>query len=214
MHDTFTASQGIAVALAFAPADRERITGALLSAGEALFTTQGLRKTSLAELAAAAGIATSSFYAFFPAKEALYLELLLRRAPALTDRLTAALRQRPVRAALVAVMRMTAAVLEEEPLYRRLVTHPDELAAVARRMGPEQLGRVEPLVLGPLVAFVERAQRAGELVAAPPTAVVGVLRTVGLLVLHRADLGEAYPEVLDLTIESLATGLVSTGSRP
>jgi AcrR family transcriptional regulator len=201
------------VALAFAPADRERITAALLDAGEALFTTQGLRKTSLAELAAAAGIATSSFYAFFPAKEALYLELMLRRAPALHARLAAALRQRPVRAALVAVMRMTATVLEEDPLYRRLVTHPDELAAVARRMGPEQLARIEPLVLDPLLAFVERAQRAGELVAAPPVAVVGVLRSVGLLVLHRADHGEAHPQVLDLAIESLASGLVATGGR-
>lgn len=209
----FTATQGLTVAIAFAPADRERITDALLHAGEALFTTQGLRKTSLAELTAAAGIATSSFYAFFPAKEALYLELMLRRAPALGERLADALGRRPVRAALVAVMRMTAAVLQDDPFYRRLLTHPEELAAVTRRMGPEQLRRVQPLVLTPLVEFVERAQRAGELVAGPPEAIVGVLRTVGLVVLHRADHGELYPQVLDLTVESLATGLLTAEVR-
>jgi AcrR family transcriptional regulator len=199
------------VAVAFGDADRARITATLLRSGEWLFTTQGLRKTSLAELTAPAGIATSSFYAFFAAKEALYLELMMRRAPRLGARLTRALAQRPTRAALVAVMRMTTRVLEEDPFYRRLLTHPDELAAVARRMGPEQVHRIEPHVLRPLTEFVERAQAAGELVAAPPAAVVGVLRTVGLLVLHRADYGEDYPRVLDLTIESIATGL--TGSR-
>lgn len=200
------------MAVAFDDADRERITAALLRSGEALFAAQGLRKTSLAELVAPAGIATSSFYAFFAAKEALYLELLIRRAPRLGERLAAALARRPTRAALVAAMRMTAEVLEEDPFYRRLLTRPDELAAVSRRMGVEQVRRIEPHVLRPLVEFVERAQSDGELVAAPPLVVVGVLRTVGLLVLHREDHGDGYPAVLDLMIESLATGLL--GSRP
>ncbi|WP_232666052.1 TetR/AcrR family transcriptional regulator [Pseudonocardia sp. TRM90224] len=195
------------MAVPFTTAERERITELLLRSGERLFTTQGLRKTSLAELVAPAGIATSSFYAFFPAKEALYLELMVRHAPAIAERMTAALRQRPTRAALVAVMRTIAQLLEDDPLYRRLVTHPDELAAVARRVGPDELSRVEPHVLHPLVAFVEEAQRAGEVVAAPPAVVVGVLRTVGHVVAHRDEYGDTYREVLDLTIESLATGL-------
>jgi AcrR family transcriptional regulator len=196
------------VPLAFGDAERARITAALLRSGEWLFTTQGLRKTSLAELTAPAGIATSSFYAFFAAKEALYLELMIRRAPRLETRLTAALAQRPARAALVAMMRTTAAILDEDPLYRRLLTHPHELAAVSRRMGPEQMRRIEPHVLRPLVEFVARAQAAGELAAAEPMTVVGVLRTVGLVVLHRDDYGPDHPRVLDLVIESLATGLV------
>jgi AcrR family transcriptional regulator len=200
------------VAVAFGDADRARITAALLRSGEWLFTTQGLRKTSLAELSAPAGIATSSFYAFFAAKEALYLELMIRRAPRLGARLRRALAHRPARAALVAVMRTTTRILDEDPFYRRLLTHPDELAAVARRMGPEQVRRIEPHVLRPLTEFVERAQAAGELVAAPPAAVVGVLRTVGLLVLHRDDYGADFPAVLDLTIESLATGLAGSAS--
>ncbi|MEJ3658681.1 TetR/AcrR family transcriptional regulator [Actinomycetes bacterium KLBMP 9759] len=197
------------MAVPFTTVERERITELLLRSGERLFTTQGLRKTSLAELVAPVGIATSSFYAFFPAKEALYLELMVRHAPVIGGRMAAALRRRPVRAALVAVMRTIAQLLEDDPLYRRLVTHPDELAAVARRLGSDELRRVEPHVLHPLVAFVEQAQRDGEIVAkAPPTVVVGVLRTVGLVVAHRDEHGGAYRDVLDLTIESLATGLL------
>ena len=197
------------MAVAFTSAERARITEELLAAGHRLFTTQGLRKTSLAELVAPAGIAASSFYAFFPAKEALYLELMVRRAPELADELAGALARRPVRAALVAVMRTTVRLLDEDPLYRRLLTHPDELAAVGRRMGDSELRRVEPHLLMPLVRFVEEAQAAGELTAATPEAVVGVLRSVGLLVLHRAEYGHRYEEVLDLTVESLATGLTA-----
>jgi AcrR family transcriptional regulator len=197
------------VAVAFTAAERERITELLLETGRRLFTTQGLRKTSLAELVAPAGIAASSFYAFFPAKEALYLELMVRRAPLLAGELATALAQRPVRAALVAVMRTTVRLLDEDALYRRLLTHPDELAAVGRRMGPDQLRRVEPHLMAPLVRFVEEAQARGELVAATPGAVVGVLRSVGLLVLHPAEYGDTYKEVLDLAVESLADGLTA-----
>jgi AcrR family transcriptional regulator len=41
----------------FSAEDRARITEQLLEAGRSLFTTQGLRKTSLDELVAPAGIA-------------------------------------------------------------------------------------------------------------------------------------------------------------
>jgi AcrR family transcriptional regulator len=201
------------VAVAFDAADRQRISEILLQTGETLFTTQGLRKTSLAELVAPAGIATSSFYAFFAAKEALYLELMVRRAPSIGRLLQNALAQQPIRAALVAVMRTTARVLEEDPLYRRLLTHPDELAAVARRLGPEQLQRIEPHLLWPLTDFIERAQREGELAPARAEVVVAVLRTVGLIVMNRAQYGASYPEVLNLTIESLATGLVANQAQ-
>ncbi|GAA1284161.1 TetR/AcrR family transcriptional regulator [Pseudonocardia aurantiaca] len=197
------------MAVAFTAAERERITELLLETGHRLFTTQGLRKTSLAELVAPAGIAASSFYAFFPAKEALYLELMVRRAPLLAGELATALAQRPARAALVAVMRTTVRLLDEDALYRRLLTHPDELAAVGRRMGPDELRRVEPHLMAPLVRFVEEAQARGELVTATPGAVVGVLRSVGLLVLHRAEYGDTYKEVLDLAVESLADGLTA-----
>lgn len=200
------------MAVAFSAAEKERIGELLLGSGLRLFSAQGLGKTSLAELVAPAGIATTSFYAFFPAKEALYLELMVRRAADHGAGLAVALAQRPARAALVAAMRLTVATLDTDPLYRRLLTHPDELAAVGRRLGPDELARIEPHLLRPLIAFVSRAQAAGEIVEATPEAVVGVLRTVGLLVMHRDGFGAAFGEVLDLTIESLATGLTTSRS--
>lgn len=197
------------MAVAFEPAERERLIEELLRLGEKLFTTQGLRKTSLTDLTEPLGIAKTSFYSFFVAKEALYLELMVRHAPALADRMRQALDQPATRAVLVEVMRTTVDLLENDALYRRLVTHPDELAAVGRRMGEQELARVRPYVLDPLVEFVTRAQQAGELVPAVPAVVVGVLRTIGLVVVHRDEYGPTYQDVLELTIDSIATGLTT-----
>jgi AcrR family transcriptional regulator len=197
------------MAVAFEPEERARLTERMLTVAEKLFLTQGLRKTSLAELTEPLGIAKSSFYSFFPAKESVYLELMVRRAPELSGRMREAAERPTTRDRLVALMRTTADLLENDPLYRRLITHPDELAAVGRRLGERELERVRPHVLDPVTELVERAQAEGGLVDAEPEVVIGVLRTVGLVVAHREEYGPAYRDVLDLTIEALATGLTT-----
>src|SRR5262245_27926264 len=80
MNDPFAEEGGGAVPPAFTAEEKARITTLLLETGERLFTGQGLRKTSLEELMAPTGVAKSSFYVFFDSKEALYLELMLRRS--------------------------------------------------------------------------------------------------------------------------------------
>jgi AcrR family transcriptional regulator len=124
----------------FSAADRARITEILLRTGEKLFTTQGLRKTSLDDLVKPASIAKSSFYAFFDSKEALYLELMLRQAPQVQKQvLDEVLTTAPdLRTAIKDFLRATIRVLDDNPLYRRLVTHPEELQAVSRRIDPER----------------------------------------------------------------------------
>ena len=72
-------SRGLRLCQALAE-EKARITRLLLENGEKLFTSQGLRKTSLEELMAPTGVAKSSFYLFLDSKEALYLELMLRQS--------------------------------------------------------------------------------------------------------------------------------------
>lgn len=191
----------------FSAADRARITEQLLDAGRRLFTTQGLRKTSLDDLVAPAGIAKTSFYAFFGSKEALYLELMLGQAPRLHHELAAVLDEaRDARAALAGFLRATVRMLEDNPLYRRLITHPEEMRAVARRMGPDELARARQVL--PLPEFLTAAQAKGELVEGDTAELIGVLQAVLLLPMHREDIGEQhYPAVLDRLIDIVAEGL-------
>ncbi|SHG95716.1 TetR/AcrR family transcriptional regulator [Streptoalloteichus hindustanus] len=193
---------------AFDQEERERITASLLAAGERLFTTQGLRKTSLDELVAAAGIAKSSFYAFFDSKESLYLELMLRQAPVLRAELNRALELPDSAEAVRHFLRGAIDVLHHNPLYRRMVTHPDEMEAVLRRITPERLAELKRTSLLPVLEFIERAQREGRFAAGDPAVLEGVLRTVLLLPMHADQFDPAvYPRVIEAVIDIVSAGL-------
>ncbi len=56
--------------------ESEQIRKTLMIKGQGLFSTVGLRKTTVDDLVKSAGIAKGSFYKFFPSKEILYLEIL------------------------------------------------------------------------------------------------------------------------------------------
>jgi AcrR family transcriptional regulator len=206
--------------VAFTEPERERIAAALKASGRRLFATEGLKKTSLASLVSEAGIVKSTFYAFFDSKEALYLELLLEQTDR-TRRLTIdeGLRKgTDPRDALRRFLRASVAILDEDPLYRRLVTHPDELAMVVSKLAPDTArlpgdGTAPVGFLDELADYISARQSEGALPGTDPGVVVGSLRAVMLLPLHAAEFGEAYPAVLDLTIDALTAGLVSEVRR-
>lgn len=199
----------IAMAVAFTSDEKDRIVRVLVETAERLFATQGLKKTSLDELVQPAGIAKGSFYAFFDSKESLYLEVMLRRAPQVGAGLTEALAGPVDEENLVGLMRAITDVLVDDPFYRRLLTHADELAAVTRRVGSEQLERVTPQIVRPVLDYLAAGQRAGVLVDdITPAALLGVMRSVGLLVMNRDRFGAEYDEVLDATIRTLARGML------
>ncbi len=61
---------------AFSKQEKEQIRQRLLGAGQKQFTTYGLKKTNVQELAAAAGISKGAFYLFYESKEALLMDLM------------------------------------------------------------------------------------------------------------------------------------------
>lgn len=195
---------------AFSAEEKARITQMLLDTGHRLFTAQGLRKTSLDELVRPAGIAKSSFYVFFDSKESLYLELMMRQVAEVKRRVIdeALLYGDDTRDQLRRFLRASAAELDSNPLYRRLVTHPEEMAAVTRRLDPERMAGLADNPVTALTEFVTQNQGAGELIDTDPAVLIGVLRTVMLVPMHADELGaDLYPRILDLLIDIVATGL-------
>ncbi|MDT0328601.1 TetR/AcrR family transcriptional regulator [Nocardiopsis lambiniae] len=198
---------------AFSERERARITDLLLESGRTLFTTRGLRRTSLEELVAPAGIAKSSFYAFFDSKEALYLELMLRRMSAVKRRVIdeALTSVDGTEEALRRFLRATLEVLDTDPLYRRLMTHPEEMDAVLRRADPEVIAGFPDNPVNALNAFVAAGLAKGDLVSADPAAIVGVLQSVMLLPMNADRLADpsAYDRTVDLMIDVVARGLAA-----
>lgn len=194
----------------FSEVERENIHRVLVETGRELFAKQGLKKTSLEDLTRPAGIHKTSFYSFFESKEDLYLELLILEGPGVEERVwRAAESTDDTREAIARFLRAVISELETNPLVRRLITHPEELQMVARKVRPEH-EEVKKASLLPLRRFVEQGQERGKIVDQNPEVVSGVLRGVTMLTLHKDDIGEdLYPDVLGLMIELVAAGLTA-----
>jgi AcrR family transcriptional regulator len=61
---------------AFTENERNLINRRLMDEGMRMFSTFGLKKTSVEELANAAGISKAAFYLFFDSKEALFMDVV------------------------------------------------------------------------------------------------------------------------------------------
>ncbi|MEU4545758.1 TetR/AcrR family transcriptional regulator [Nonomuraea dietziae] len=191
---------------AFSEVERARITERLLDTATRLFSTQGLRKTSLDELTAPAGIAKTSFYAFFTCKEDLYFEAALRQNEEVRRRVIGeGLHQgADTRDALRRFLRATIRELDTNPLYRRLMSHPEEMEAVAARLTPERMAAAAGGPMADLVAFL------GERLDGDPHVLLGVLRAVLLTPLHADHLGaDLYPAVMGRLIDAVTEGMTS-----
>lgn len=60
----------------FSEDEKQEIAAQLLNQGHRLFTTHGLRKVTVEELATAVGISKGAFYLFYASKEALFMDVV------------------------------------------------------------------------------------------------------------------------------------------
>ncbi|WP_067135459.1 TetR/AcrR family transcriptional regulator [Microtetraspora malaysiensis] len=196
---------------AFTAEEKAHITALLLETGERLFTAQGLRKTSLEELMAPTGVAKSSFYVFFDSKEALYLELMIRQSGEVKRRVIdgALLGTDDPREGLRRFLHATLAELSANPLWRRLMTHPEEMQAVARKLDPARVTAMSDNPVTALTEFVADRSGRGELVHADPAVIIGVLQCVLLVPMFADRLGDPdiHHKILDLLVDIVASGL-------
>ena len=197
----------------FTEAEKAHIRGKLLEVGREHFAERGLRKTSIEDLTLPAGIAKSSFYAFFDSKEALYLELLMMERRRMKEEISATFPATDdVREAIVHFLRAAIREIETSALTRRIITHPEEWRMVARRVSPEQMeANIAESTLATL-SFIREGQESGQIIAARPEVIAGIVRAVVTLTTHKDDIGrDIYPEVLEMMIDFVAEGLTSDG---
>lgn len=187
---------------AFDTHERADIDRSLREAGARLFRQKGVAKTTVEELAHAAGIAKGSFYAFYQSKEVFFFEII----EALNiDMRASLLSQQPGGARERAVFeRMIRDLLERtaaEPLIH-LMGQKDELRAVIRRVPPEKLKsheRADQIFLESLIALWSDARHP------PDRDIVAARLTTALLVSLRRDfIGERlFPHAFDAVVASL-----------
>lgn len=196
---------------AFTREDRALAMEAFLSEGRRLFIEGGLKAVSLSSLSHAAGIAKTSFYAFFESKEELILNLLAAEAPGVSDRVMAPLVDSSLsaRQALSGFLRALLLEYETNAFLARLVSEPQTLAAIAQRVRPEDLESKAAWMERPLASFLRARIDTGEVVAQPVETMIDVVRAVSLLSLHRDRFGseQRFNASADLLIDLVSEGL-------
>ncbi|SHE94146.1 transcriptional regulator, TetR family [Seinonella peptonophila] len=190
----------------FTQREKEQIKEQLLTTARKLFATKGLKKTSLEELTSSVGIAKSSFYIFFESKEVLYLELLDEDGPGIEERVwTVVNEQKTTQDKLKSYLHAMTKELEENPLMKRLQTHPEEIQLVARKVSPEFLQRKTARNIIPLIQFLEQLKEAGQLIDEDIMTIVSFMRAAMTISRHKEDIGEEqYPKVAEMMFDAIS----------
>lgn len=197
----------------FSEDEQERIRSNLLDAGREYFSRYGLEKTTVAELADEADIATGSFYSFFDSKERLYLAVLEAEAGDVYGQALAALEQPDdPEAAVVAFMQSFFEYAETEPLIRRLLEgdYRDRLVDATTEEERQAAKEEKVAILAP---FVDQWQEAGLVRDGDPATLALAVESTGFILLHEDefDSRDEYEQVRNTLIELVAAGLTKTG---
>ncbi|MEJ8543709.1 TetR/AcrR family transcriptional regulator [Brevibacillus borstelensis] len=198
----------------FSEEEKAVIRDRLIEQARHCFSTLGLKKTSVADLTGAAGIAQGSFYLFFESKEELYLEILQQEEKEIHQQLI----ERYLSAGSITretfrlFLREAFDVMEKKPLLRQL--HDEETMNILLRKWPkeklEELFESDAHSFGPVIS---RLQETGEMSQEyDPNVVISLIRSVMLLALHKKQIGEAmFAPTIDLLAQLLANGLIRAG---
>jgi AcrR family transcriptional regulator len=195
----------------FTKQEKQRIRDTLITEGRRLFSRYGLKRTAIAELCRAAGIAKGSFYAFFTSKEDLFMAVLDREEEFRHQLLEEIYREAPdTRSAIELLFIRGLKFVEQSEFLQQLYTE-ETYPQLMRKLGKERLEAHQHKDEQELNGFVTALQQQGLIVQAKPEAVVGLFRSIFLLTLHKREIGEEiFDEVMELTARVVASGL-STG---
>jgi AcrR family transcriptional regulator len=191
---------------AFTAAERETIEARLAQAGLEEFGRHGLRRTNVAALARAAGIAKGSFYLFFPSKEALLLSLLAAERARTRAKLGAIVGDAalPPRDRIERFLRLSFESFAESPLLAQL-RDPEEAEALARTLPAGALDHELSAQDDYFVEVLQEWQDAGELTPFESEAIVGLAHAIRAVGLEHGAIGDArFPRTLDLLVGALA----------
>lgn len=192
---------------AFTAPERESIRELLMDSGRELFTRRGIRATTVAQLARAAGISKGAFYQFYPSKEALFFALMEAIETEMQGRLQTQVKEAP-RDAVRMLLRAALTTRDENPLLDLATS--EEAIGVMRTMAPEEqrtfMNRDVEMTASAVAQLAERGVR----VAIEPTVLAGLLRALVFVGMHRDDIGaEVAPAVQDYLVDTLARALVT-----
>jgi len=192
----------------FTESEKEEIRRTLLHKGKELFLKYGLAKTSIDDIVQACGIGKGSFYKFYSSKEELFYAIVKKEEQVRDQALGSLFQEQKSGTELVRSFFETCfRMADENPFlqhmlkegeYERLVRKlPRHVVEESSREDDEK-GKQAIEALMSLGVFREQ----------DPDLIVGILKAVLLLRLHKEKIGEElFPRVMDRLFTYVAKGL-------
>jgi AcrR family transcriptional regulator len=197
---------------AFSEHEKDTIRRQLREKGKKLFEKQGLKKTSVDELAQAAGISKGAFYLFYESKEELLMDILEELEADFRTRIFdfSIGRKANARQLLAKLFKDALLTWDEYPLLKHFGMA--EYEYLARKLPPERVqahaNRDDEFVN----EFIRRIQRQGIAVKVSPRVISNLMKSLFFISLHREDLGpDAYVESMEI-LASLVAGFIIEGA--
>jgi AcrR family transcriptional regulator len=190
---------------AFSEKEKEIIRAQMRQKARKLFETQGIRKTSVAELAQAAGISKGAFYLFYESKEELYMEILEGLETDFRTRMFnfAIGRKQNAGPLLAKLFRDALLTWDEYPLLKNFGRTDYEY--LARKLPPRRIQAHTDRDDKFVEDFFKRIKQKGVAVKVSPRVVSNLMKSLFFVSLHRDDLGkEAYVETMEILADLVA----------
>jgi AcrR family transcriptional regulator len=190
---------------AFTEHEKALIGSRLLEQGYKLFSTYGLKKTNIEEIARASGISKGAFYKFYESKEALFMDVIEQAEIRLRQEILAVidLPGQSARARLYALLKKAFDLFETIPILQFFTSSDYDL--LFRRIPAEIL----QAHLASDRMFMEdlftHCQNAGIPIRVQPEQMMGLLYPLVLAILHKEDLGQnGFTGNIDALLELVA----------
>lgn len=190
---------------AFSEHEKELIRAQLREKGKKLFEKQGLKKTSVDELAQAVGISKGAFYLFYESKEELCMEILEGLESDFRARIFdfSISPKSNTRQLLAKLFKDALLTWDEYPLLKNFSMTDYEY--LARKLPPQRIqahvNRDDEFV----EEFIKRIKREGIAIKTSPRVISNLMKSLFFVSLHRDDLGAtAYVESMEILTDLVA----------
>ena len=192
----------------FREEEKRIIREKLVVEGKRLFQRYGLKKTSIEELADAAGIAKGTFYHFFESKEDLCLAIFDREEELMRKDLKRIMsRYRDPLRTFKALIAFSHNFVRGDSLLVRL-REAGEYEQLARGVSPEKLAAHLKHDETTAAVLITAMRAKGARVTVKPDVLAGLLRAVVMLALQEQVIGRhVFPQVMELLTDWMADGL-------
>lgn len=192
----------------FSTQEKERINEDILNKGKELFSTLGLKKTSIDDIVQACGIGKGTFYSFFNSKEELFFAIAEREERFKEELLEKMLQAKSTpKESFKKFLYECFKYVENNPFLKRL-NDKQELELLFRKLPKEAIDAHFNNDAKASMLFIEKWQKEGKMIDEDPEVITGILRALFMFLYFKEEVGaHVYERVVEKYLDFIVDGL-------